>query len=467
MSCGNSAIDWGTLAWALGKIRFLLPLEVSSLLDFRTEQHENPRSQMSLLEALSKSKHCVSSDKRDKIYALLNITSDGAEIVPTPNYKLAPDTVFFRAMKEIIAINPRFRYLVRPVAKVATIDPPWQPPLWSDVDIGISAWILQVIKRDALQNVTAQDTVDRPELTPPPSLPWDAKLFIDGEDMTERYWKLRPIVSENGLQAFGCILDEIQSTKYDRDRVSSEGLTFKQPLQPSWGPALDQLISNVLKELWAALISANFLSRTPHEHLVEFDQTRAAYALSTLFMGLIGRQKPDCVENLPHLSSFLASLLYAEGPVYLGKPVREWLQLYTHTEAYKGGFRTSKGLKVLGKWITLKGVNASVSEDQHAFLQSLDYTQDANLQLAIGKRSFLGLVPEQTRSGDVVARILQAAVPVILRPTPHNAGYTFIGEAYSQDFGPNGPAQVNPTEWNNYGMIPPGEKDKWHTMFIR
>ena len=68
---------------------------------------------MSLIEALVETRHLLASDLRDKMYALLNITYDGPETVPTPNYKLPVDEVYFRALKEALLMNREFGRLAR------------------------------------------------------------------------------------------------------------------------------------------------------------------------------------------------------------------------------------------------------------------------------------------------------------------------------------------------------------------
>lgn len=51
------------------------------------------------------------TDLRDKIYALLGLTSDGAEIVPIPNYSQDTQIVFSQTARSIILQQKILAYL--------------------------------------------------------------------------------------------------------------------------------------------------------------------------------------------------------------------------------------------------------------------------------------------------------------------------------------------------------------------
>ena len=54
---------------------------------------------------LVQSTRSLASDDRDKIYALLGLSADGADIVPTPNYRQPSIKVYFyKAMLSLRSI---------------------------------------------------------------------------------------------------------------------------------------------------------------------------------------------------------------------------------------------------------------------------------------------------------------------------------------------------------------------------
>ncbi|KAF2787649.1 HET-domain-containing protein, partial [Melanomma pulvis-pyrius CBS 109.77] len=92
----------------------LIPPEISALKTFREHeiiQKTLGKRRQALCTALNSTLSFQASDKRDKIYALLGLTSDGAEIVPMPNYSQDEQDVFFEVTKAILLRHKEFAYL--------------------------------------------------------------------------------------------------------------------------------------------------------------------------------------------------------------------------------------------------------------------------------------------------------------------------------------------------------------------
>lgn len=86
--CGDYMMEWGQLA-TVDRIRPAFKsigwLHVNQVRSFRKTYQQGRR--LGLIEAMQKSHNALSSDPRDKIYALLGLTRDGDDLVPYPNYK--------------------------------------------------------------------------------------------------------------------------------------------------------------------------------------------------------------------------------------------------------------------------------------------------------------------------------------------------------------------------------------------
>jgi hypothetical protein len=74
---------------------------VVELVNFRSQFHDS-RGPRTLLSALHASHSCLASDPRDKIFALLGITSDGSRLIPIPNYKIPIGDVLRDMTKALI-----------------------------------------------------------------------------------------------------------------------------------------------------------------------------------------------------------------------------------------------------------------------------------------------------------------------------------------------------------------------------
>jgi hypothetical protein len=60
---------------------------ITQLHRFRSRFLSNVQAPITLYEALQWSPHALATDPRDKIYALLGLTSDGHKLIPLPNYQ--------------------------------------------------------------------------------------------------------------------------------------------------------------------------------------------------------------------------------------------------------------------------------------------------------------------------------------------------------------------------------------------
>jgi hypothetical protein len=73
--------------------------------------HKTPWKDDSILQTLYKTGLALSSDPRDKVYTILNLASDGATLVPQPNYNLSTFEVYTRLVIRIIETTNRLDIL--------------------------------------------------------------------------------------------------------------------------------------------------------------------------------------------------------------------------------------------------------------------------------------------------------------------------------------------------------------------
>jgi hypothetical protein len=81
--------------WPAEKFDFIHDIKV-----FR--EREQSGNRISLLQALISSRRSLATDPRDKIYALLGLTSDGTKQVLTPNYTQPIEAVYSDLMKSLL-----------------------------------------------------------------------------------------------------------------------------------------------------------------------------------------------------------------------------------------------------------------------------------------------------------------------------------------------------------------------------
>lgn len=90
--CGPYHLDLQMLLYAAtvlkGSISPRITILITTIGQFRTQEQiqSGGNTRMTLGEALIVTRHCLATDSRDKVYALLGLTCDGNDLVPTPTY---------------------------------------------------------------------------------------------------------------------------------------------------------------------------------------------------------------------------------------------------------------------------------------------------------------------------------------------------------------------------------------------
>lgn len=79
---------------------------LKAIVRFRAQEQEHgellTNARMSLYEALVTSRYSLATDPRDKVYALLGMTSDGSNLVPLPTYAGSVEEIFYNLTNALI-----------------------------------------------------------------------------------------------------------------------------------------------------------------------------------------------------------------------------------------------------------------------------------------------------------------------------------------------------------------------------
>lgn len=145
--CGSVKVSWDLFSSNLKNFDHLIPQEIRSLQQFRVAETNLAQAglfkRFGLLEAMNKTRASVSTDIRDKIYALLGLTPDGADLVPTPNYIRPAQSVYFQTLKAIISKSSDFAYMLDRQDILPSLT---EEPNWTELELGVPYWIILLLE---------------------------------------------------------------------------------------------------------------------------------------------------------------------------------------------------------------------------------------------------------------------------------------------------------------------------------
>ncbi|KAH7081384.1 heterokaryon incompatibility protein-domain-containing protein [Paraphoma chrysanthemicola] len=144
--CGKLVMDLHTLLRLRTYCR-QLPDRTQTLLaaisKFRARELRN-HGRMSLVQALTTSRSSVSTDERDKIYALLGLAGDSEDLVPLPTYVTSASEVFEELTRKVIESRQPSNVLVLaqrgPLAERVSSAPPWCVD-WAQLELIMPDWV--------------------------------------------------------------------------------------------------------------------------------------------------------------------------------------------------------------------------------------------------------------------------------------------------------------------------------------
>jgi len=430
--CGNEKVSWSRFDSNLNNLGPLVPQEVRSLQQFRVAETDPTQAghakRFGLLEAMNETRASVSTDIRDKIYALLGLTPNGTDTVPTPNYIRPAQSVYFQTLKTFISKSIHFAYLLDHQDIMPSLK---EEPDWTNLEIGVPYWIILLLEG---------------RKNPPFSIP--------PYPLSKNWLSLHPpYFSNHGLVVSGAIYDSINSIA---SSFPDPGFPwrFKQHVR-KFGPrpihhhislgrprglSGDQpQVTSILRDIWYSFTAKkkgcrpkypsrdNGLSEISYggsfhvkDSFANLDNFRLSFAITALCKA---DQRDSSVWSAGNRSHFRFWFQENKNMVYYGQTLQKWVEQYSETESYKKGHRKEGGVhkRLLARRMS------PCWQDIDFFLEGVQEAKEDDMRLAVTEKPVLTLVPSQTRVGDVVCLLRGADCPIILRP--QGDAFVFIGYA--------------------------------------
>lgn len=360
----------------------------------RTQMKDATQSALVLVEAVILAGKAHASNPRDKLYGLLSLVSDGADIIPMPNYSETPTQVFMDATTRMIR-----QYRTRNIVLLASRTrpsvlhlPSWVPD-WSNMGQAVPPWIEKRIK-------------------PVPALKIEVPKFPGGRRgvyrPTRYYYRAsdgtygwddrpRPTTDVDTNFSVGTHLDTIVAICHPRTPQTAN-VRWRFTARDAKKQA-----EIVLAGLWSALVSYRGT-----------DATSAAYVFHAILNGTRERYE-YLIHGSEHIKDWLVQF---GGYKVLDRTIREHIDLYYSFARKKNMFSISRPKSHLH---SLLGVQCRFR---------LETFRDHHMRIAITARGLIRPVYEPCQVHDEIWTLPNCSLPLVLRS--HGAGNkrTLVGEVF-------------------------------------
>ena len=375
--CGRHMIPWDifpkdsppkSVAVANEISNDMLETGFRKLREFRTDKLA--RKPISLLDALYRSQSTLSTDPKDKLYALLGLVFDGDSFIPEPNYNLSTEEIYTDFSLALIenGLPLDFIYLRTSNRGVYDSLPSWVVD-WSDLNDDLARQEFEHILKSVL-----------PEFSRP---------HFDQQNQAR--------TTENTLVVRGSILGTIDglSSTFSIDRPD---FVAHVVFTPEKGPAPMQPNFDCSSYIFDALLERRRLSAAGVELPLSSIRLWSSVTERELrnlfdkdFSPAVLERLLDWFNDNRSLAAFGSTMEYWDGTWTSQPSDKDW------------------------------------SPSQTIYLRSLLTTIISGMRIAILETGELGWVHPQGRKGDKIAKIFGCDRHVVLRL--HLGGYRMIGEA--------------------------------------
>ncbi|KAK4953943.1 hypothetical protein LTR10_008547 [Elasticomyces elasticus] len=144
--CGRDSVPWERLCALAARTDD----RISAINHFRVREVQSrigvPR--MLLCEAMLRTFQCEASDQRDKVYALLGMTLDGADVVPLPDYAQPAELVLRKVTEIMIAREGLTATMLLARGRISSKAKPTWLPDWLSLPWELPPWIRNCITRE-------------------------------------------------------------------------------------------------------------------------------------------------------------------------------------------------------------------------------------------------------------------------------------------------------------------------------
>lgn len=382
---------------------------------------KDPKTDMPrpLLALLLSSRSSLATDPRDKVYALLGLSSDGQELIPLPDYKNTLESIYLHIclsllkLKECLGIIT-LRCGVEKEGRTRSL-PSWVPE-WGSLSSAARPWHRWLVHPD------------------PPKLKF---LSANGVHLPFEYlpFKLPPRTQsscyENGyLRLKGIIIDTIDgiSIRFGHSKtvcsLACSDHSMRQPYSKKSAYESDEktVLAIASSLCFASIDFDNFdkgnvldiTSKAPNteSYLRYFNQLNTT------------RGREHLREACPDLPRWIADNKLFE---IAGRSLRSWIKEPVETVP-----TTNTIVDILFSKFTeeMMAKAAGFDESLHArrFVHKFSQVVSHGMRLIVTSQGWVGMAHPQAQPGDLICTVLGCAMPLILRKSTH--GYQVVGEGY-------------------------------------
>ncbi|KAN0090561.1 HET domain containing protein [Hyaloscypha variabilis] len=329
---------------------------------------QTPWIDNSILQTLYKTGLALASDPRDKIYAVLNLASDGAKLIPRPDYKLSTAVVYTQLVISIIQSTNRLDVLS---LASSTVYP-------RTLDEELPSWVPDFSQR-ATSSINSSFSSLRP-----------VSADEDSVAITSFNHNFRT------LSVRGFVIDSIDGlAQVLGTETSSHGNSLQQSKSkhaPHWPSGATRTIQVITQSLLAG-------PKTPVPALREERMQEIADSFAEDYRQFASNHGEHSYTTPPRSSHWF---YHNQDLVAFGKSIKQWVLEYTSpttSNISPGGFFDYRS-------------------SRHWYSRRLFTTVAGNV----------GLGGNLCRPGDLICILLGCSTPIVLRPK--QLAFQLIGEAY-------------------------------------
>ncbi|KAI1385563.1 HET-domain-containing protein [Hypoxylon trugodes] len=371
---------------------------ISAIQEFREQEISAQRGglRMPLLQALIRSRHSLATNPRDKVYALLNLTRDGNDLIPMPSYTESAGEIFrdltmtFRrspyAMESII-LSPWVPLVTKSKAHSWAVD-------WADLAFNIPPWLASNISTRYIARSGEEPN----------------KLLEFSKELRVRVKQLVKIESISDASMAYAVQQQVPVEK-----APSIMISFCSTL---WGTFFSKTPKVPHAELVWALVyiiaydrsQTNWDSRRRAAHTQDVIKQLSWLIVDSFPLAIWAR---ECLSNRTAFFRELASTMPTED-------ARTFYSLRDEHGMQSTGISLSDKISPLNP---LHELSVGAMHVWDELLSSLDMRPEYGFQFAICNGGDVVLVPYAAREEDRIYQVHGCHLPVILRKN------FFIGEA--------------------------------------
>ncbi|CZR56622.1 uncharacterized protein PAC_06511 [Phialocephala subalpina] len=359
-----------------------------------------------LVTGLFETIHSLSTDPRDKIFAILGLCSDGPYLVQSPNYVQPSERIYFDLLMALVSRNRELNYLARQTTLSGPSRVDNSPhPDWTMITNGMPFWILKALQP---KEKDPTETIEGLEIDSMASACFPGARNV-GPTGLEGF----PFLTFTGLRASVVFIDSIltlPNRRFDRSNWNEHSTDLPEA-------CIDEA-RRAMTCYGDALLLYDFSTKKRKKR---FDhELQVSCALTYLYTKTKSRDKFTDEFGTASMS-FYDWYKKKQFLEYRGRTLKEWARIYSKSSEYK-----SEASELFASGLHEKWIRDTVANTAYRLIKGVEWATKHNLCLATGQETrVLQLVPCEVREGDLVCRIRYSRAPIFIRPEG-NGSYRFV-----------------------------------------